>query len=174
MQAYNLATFVCNVFWWQVSPRAPLSYCLQVQRVQRELKKLGVYFSPQSTSHNAVGHLGSDLAAPDRSQGKLRFSLLYNRKRLELHLTVTEALDLPSQGYTKTFIQARLLSGVSTQTPDLQHIVHEWQTRVVKNCSSPTFGEQFVCTLQETELAKSNLKLEVRMGVIPAWFFRSW
>lgn len=137
-------------------------HAVKVQRVQRELKKLGVYFSPQSTSHNAVGHLGSDLAAPDRSQGKLRFSLLYNRKRLELHLTVTEALDLPSQGYTKTFIQARLLSGVSTQTPDLQHIVHEWQTRVVKNCSSPTFGEQFVCTLQETELAKSNLKLEVK------------
>ncbi|XP_066475676.1 synaptotagmin-B-like [Tiliqua scincoides] len=137
-------------------------HAIKVQRVQRELKKLGVYFSPPSTSSNAVGHLGSDMAAPDRSQGKLRFSLLYNRKRLELHLTVTEALGLSSQGCTKTFIQAKLLSCVSSQTPDLQHVAHEWQTQVVKNCSSPTFGDQFVCTLQETELAKSSLKLEVK------------
>lgn len=125
-------------------------------------------FSPSSASSNAVGHLGSDVAVPDQSQGKLKFSLLYNSKRLELHLTVTGALGLPRQGCSKTFVRVRLLSCVSPQTPDFQHVVREWQTQVMKNCSSPIFGDQFVFTLQESELAKSSLKLEVRAEAVPA------
>ncbi|KAL8170135.1 UNVERIFIED_CONTAM: hypothetical protein K2H54_064469 [Gekko kuhli] len=104
--------------------------------------------------------MGSDVDLPNRIQGKLRFSLLYNRNRLELVLVIAGVLGLPTQGCMNVFILARLLSCASSQPPGLQQIVHEWQTQVVKNCARPNFGDQFACTLQEADLAKSSIKLE--------------
>ncbi|KAH0621017.1 hypothetical protein JD844_022007, partial [Phrynosoma platyrhinos] len=137
---------------------------LQIQNIRKELKKLGFCFSPSSANKShPVGILTNDLDTPDRSQGKLRFSLLYNKKRLELLLTVAGALGLPRLECSNTFVQVRLLSWASSSSSsDLQHIVHEWQTQVVKNDSSPTFGDQFACILQEAELTKSSIKLEVK------------
>uniref|UniRef100_A0ACB8G268 Uncharacterized protein n=1 Tax=Sphaerodactylus townsendi TaxID=933632 RepID=A0ACB8G268_9SAUR len=132
-------------------------YSLKNQKIQKELKKFGIVLSPSSARSD---NMGGDVDIPDRIQGKLRFSLLYNKKRLELLLMITGALGLPSQGCTNIFIQVKLLSCVSCQLPGLQNIIHEWQTQVVKNCSSPAFGDQFVCTLQEADLAKSSIKLE--------------
>ncbi|XP_054825987.1 synaptotagmin-1-like [Eublepharis macularius] len=130
-------------------------YNLKNQRIQKELRKLGIVLSPASASND-------NKDVPDPIQGKLRFSLLYNKNRLELLLMVTGVLGLPSQGCRNIFIQVRLLSCASSQSVGLQHIVHEWQTQVIRNCTSPTFGDQFACTLQEAELAKSSIKLEVK------------
>ncbi|XP_061468744.1 LOW QUALITY PROTEIN: synaptotagmin-1-like [Rhineura floridana] len=134
---------------------------LWIKKIQKELKKLGICFSPLANSHS-MDNLCSGMDAPDRSQGRLRFSLLYNKERLELLLTVTEALGLPSQGCTNTFVKVRLLSWSSSQSPHLQHIVHEWQTRVAKHSRSPAFGDQFACTLPEADLTKSSIKLQVK------------
>nr|XP_008106849.2 PREDICTED: synaptotagmin-2 [Anolis carolinensis] len=142
---------------------AQSSHEIMIQNIRKELKKLGVCCSPSSdTKSLAMGILANDLGAPDRSQGKLRFSLLYNKKQLELILTVTGALGLPRLEYSNTFVQVRLLSQATSSSSDLQHIVHEWQTQVVKTDSSPTFGDQFACTLQEADLTKSSIKLEVK------------
>ncbi|XP_053105464.1 synaptotagmin-1-like [Hemicordylus capensis] len=137
-------------------------HVVQIPKIQKELRKLGIYFSPSSASRYDVDKFGSDADVPDRSQGKLKFSLLYDRKYLELLLTVTGVLGLPSRRCTNTFIQVRLLRSASSQSPDFQHVVHDWQTQVVKNCTNPIFGDQFVCTLQEAELAKTSIKLEVK------------
>nr|XP_056707948.1 synaptotagmin-1-like [Euleptes europaea] len=134
-------------------------YNFKNQKAQKELKKLEIVLSPSSASSN---NTGDDVDVPDHIQGKLRFSLVYNKNRLELLLMITGALGLPSQGCMNLFIQVRLLSCGSSQSPGLQHIVQEWQTQVVKNCTSPTFGDQFACTLPEAELGKSSIKLEVK------------
>lgn len=42
-----------------------------------------------------------------------------------------------------------------------QCVLHEWQTRIVKNSSSPAFGDQFSCALAEQEVARITVKLEV-------------
>ncbi|KAF7245504.1 Synaptotagmin-6, partial [Varanus komodoensis] len=113
--------------------------------------------------HGCDGNiLASERGTPDQTQGKLRFSLLYNKKHLELLLTVTGALGLPIQQCRSTFVRVRLLSW-APQTPHLQHVVHEWRTQVVKNSSNPTFEDQFVCSLREAELTKSSIKLEVKL-----------
>ncbi|XP_077177440.1 synaptotagmin-1-like [Paroedura picta] len=134
-------------------------YNIREKKIQNELKKLGLVLSPSSTSSD---NMVNDVDIPDQIQGKLRFSLFYDKNRLELLLMITGVLGLPSQGCMNIFIQAKLMSCASSQSPGLQHIVHEWQTQVVKNCASPIFGDQFTCTLQEAELAKSSIKLEVK------------
>ncbi|KAJ7344308.1 hypothetical protein JRQ81_000258 [Phrynocephalus forsythii] len=137
---------------------------VKIKKIPKKLKKLRICFSPFLANHNSCdgGFLASETHVPDRSQGKLRFSLLYDSKQLELLLTVAEALSLQSQECTNTFVQIRLLSRAASSSPALQRIVHEWQTQVVKNGSSPVFGDQFTCTLQKTELTKSSIKLEVK------------
>ncbi|XP_062974470.1 synaptotagmin-1-like [Elgaria multicarinata webbii] len=133
-----------------------------MQKIRKGLKKLETCFSPSSLSSCDGDTLASESDVPDRTQGKLRFSLLFHKKRLELLLTVTGALGLPIQECANIFVRARLLSWASSQAPDLQQAVQEWQTQVVKNSSGPTFGDQFVCPLQKAELTKSSIKLEVK------------
>ncbi|XP_053251359.1 synaptotagmin-5-like [Podarcis raffonei] len=136
---------------------------VKIQRIQKELKKLGICFSPPASENShEMGNLSSDAVVSDEYPGKLKFSLLYNKEQLELLLTVTGALGLPTQQCTNTFVKVRLLSCASSQSPDLQYIVHEWQTHVAKNSSSPDFGDQFTCTLQEAELTRSSIKLQVK------------
>ncbi|XP_078243375.1 synaptotagmin-1 [Pogona vitticeps] len=137
---------------------------VKIKKIQKKLKKLGICLSPSlaDSSSSDVGYLASETNVPDRSQGKLRFSLLYNNQHLELLLTIVEALGLPSQECTNAFVQVRVLSWASSPSPNLQRIIHEWQTQVVKNGSSSIFGDQFTCILQETELSKSSIRLEVK------------
>ncbi|NXN48182.1 SYT11 protein, partial [Rhinoptilus africanus] len=104
----------------------------------------------------------SDLVLLPRSRGTLKFSLLYCRERCELLLTGLEAWGLPSRGCAEAAIRVRLLRQIPSHIPGLQCMVQEWQSRVVKNCCRPTFGDHFVFSLQDAEVEKSTLKLEVQ------------
>lgn len=104
--------------------------------------------------------MGSDLGLLPRSRGTLKFSLFYCRERCELLLTGLEAWGLPSHGCAESAVRVRLLRQVPSHIPGLQ----EWQSRVVKNCSRPAFGDHFIFSLQDDEVEKSTLKLEVRWG----------
>lgn len=108
--------------------------------------------------------MGSNVEVPDNSRARLRFSILYHRERLELFLMVIEATGLPSQRSTDYAVWVRLLKQVPSSITELQRVVHEWQTQVVKNSRTPVFGDHFVCSLPEAELEKSTVKLEVGQG----------
>ncbi|KAI6068474.1 Synaptotagmin-5-like protein [Aix galericulata] len=96
------------------------------------------------------------------SRGKLKFSLLYRRERCELLMSGLEAWELPGRGHTGSAVQVRLLQEVPSRIPGLQCVVQEWRSQVVKSCSRPAFGDHFVCSLQDAEVEKSTLKLEVQ------------
>uniref|UniRef100_A0A803YL24 C2 domain-containing protein n=2 Tax=Meleagris gallopavo TaxID=9103 RepID=A0A803YL24_MELGA len=96
------------------------------------------------------------------SQGSLKFSLLYRREQCELLVSGLEVRGLPSHRHTEVAVWFRLLQRVPSHTPGLQCVVQEWQSRAVKNCSGTTFGEHFVCSLQDAEMERSTLKMEVQ------------
>ncbi|XP_035184095.1 synaptotagmin-5-like isoform X2 [Oxyura jamaicensis] len=96
------------------------------------------------------------------SRGKLKFSLLYRREQCELLVSGLEAWGLPGRGHTGSAVRVRLLQEVPSRIPGLQCVVQEWRSRVVKNCSRPAFGDHFVCSLRDTKMKKSTLKLEVQ------------
>nr|XP_013810634.1 PREDICTED: synaptotagmin-6-like [Apteryx mantelli mantelli] len=133
-----------------------------IQKLRAELDKPSAClpFSPTRTEN--LNGASSDLDFLHSSRGKLKFSLLYCREQRELLLTGLEARDLPSQGRAKSSVRIRLLRQVPSHIPGLQCMVHEWQSQVVKNCSRPAFGDKFVCSLRDTEVEKSTLKLEVQ------------
>ncbi|NXK55279.1 SYT11 protein, partial [Chauna torquata] len=109
-----------------------------------------------------LSSVSSDAGLLPGSRGKLKFSLLYCRERCELLVSGLEAWGLPSCGRTESAVRVRLLQQVPARIPGLQCVVQEWQSRVVKNCSRPAFGDHFVCSLRDAEVEKSTLKLEVQ------------
>ncbi|NXW05731.1 SYT11 protein, partial [Fregetta grallaria] len=104
----------------------------------------------------------SSMSSDSGSRGTLKFSLLYRREQCELLLTGLEAWGLPSRGCAESAVRVRLLRQVPSHIPGLQCVVQDWQSQVVKNCSRPAFGDHFVCSLQDAEVEKSTLKLEVQ------------
>ncbi|KAM7165019.1 synaptotagmin-1-like [Macrochelys suwanniensis] len=134
----------------------------RIQKLQEELDKLGTCLSPSYTSSKNLESVGSNTDFLESSRGRLRFSLFYHRERLELLLMVIAVTGLPSRGSADSAVRVRLLRQVPSHISGLQCMVHEWQTQVVKNCRKPAFGDQFVCSLQEAELEKSMVKLEVK------------
>uniref|UniRef100_A0A669Q8J7 C2 domain-containing protein n=1 Tax=Phasianus colchicus TaxID=9054 RepID=A0A669Q8J7_PHACC len=104
----------------------------------------------------------SDPSPLPSSQGSLKFSLLYRRERCELLVSDLEVRGLPSHRHTEVAVWLRLLRRVPSHAPALQCVVQEWQSRAVKNCSGTAFGEHFVCSLQDAEMERSTLKMEVQ------------
>ncbi|XP_042740539.1 synaptotagmin-12-like isoform X2 [Lagopus leucura] len=96
------------------------------------------------------------------SQGSLKFSLLYHKEQCELLVSGLEVRGLPSRRHTEVAVWLRLLRRVPSHIPGLQCVVQEWQSRAVKNCNGTTFGEHFVCSLQDAEMERSTLKMEVQ------------
>ncbi|XP_048805927.1 synaptotagmin-5-like isoform X2 [Lagopus muta] len=96
------------------------------------------------------------------SQGSLKFSLLYHKEQCELLVSGLEVRGLPSRRHTEVAVWLRLLRRVPSHIPGLQCVVQEWQSRAVKNCNGTTFGELFVCSLQDAEMERSTLKMEVQ------------
>ncbi|XP_067151434.1 synaptotagmin-1-like [Apteryx mantelli] len=139
---------------------------IKIQKLRAELDKPSAClpFSPTRTEN--LNGANSDLDFLHSSRGKLKSSLLYCREQRELLLTGLEARDLPSQGRAKSSVCIRLLRQVPSHIPGLQCMVHEWQSQVVKNCSRPAFGDKFVCSLRDTEVEKSTLKLEDVVGEV--------
>ncbi|XP_065611668.1 synaptotagmin-13-like [Cyrtonyx montezumae] len=104
----------------------------------------------------------SDPSPPPSSRGSLKFSLLYSREQCELLVSSLEVWGLPSHRYNEVAIWLRLLRRVPSHTPGLQCVVQEWQSRAVKSCRGTAFAEHFVCSLQDVEVERSTLKLEVQ------------
>lgn len=100
-------------------------------------------------------------------QGSLLFSLYYDRVESQLVVTVLQAKGLQGQGPDQKlhpFVGVRLLwAGPEVEGRSLHRVQQEWQSRVVKDSLSPSFGDQFTFTLkQEKELAQHTVRLEVR------------
>ncbi|XP_072194946.1 synaptotagmin-13-like [Excalfactoria chinensis] len=104
----------------------------------------------------------SDLSPLPSSQGSLKFSLLYSREQRELLVSGLEVQGLPNHRHTEVAVWLRLLQRVPSHIPGLQCVVQEWQSRAVKNCSRTAFGEHFICSLQDAEMERSTLKMEVQ------------
>lgn len=100
-------------------------------------------------------------------QGSLLFSLYYDRVESQLVVTVLQAKGLQGQGPDQKlhpFVRVRLLwAGPAVEGRSLHHVQQEYQSRVVKDSHSPSFGDQFIFTLrQEKELAHHTVRMEVR------------
>ncbi|PKU46865.1 synaptotagmin-2-like isoform x1 [Limosa lapponica baueri] len=135
---------------------------LKVEELQTELDEPSTCLISSSSWTKDLSSMSSDLGLLPGSRGTLKFSLLYCKERCELLLTGLEAWGLPGHGCAESTIRVRLLRQVPSHIPELQCVVQEWQSQVVKNCTRPAFGDHFVFSLQDAEVEKSTLKLEVQ------------
>lgn len=105
-------------------------------------------------------------------QGSLRFSLYYDQLQSRLVVTLLEAWGLPVRDFSRSvdpFVRVRLLwarhdneeEKEEQSSPSLQCVLHEWQSHLVKDSSSPTFGDQFSCSLEEDDVPHITIRFEV-------------
>ncbi|XP_076118329.1 synaptotagmin-2 [Alosa pseudoharengus] len=162
----------------------------QVHRLSRCLSQDSLPASMLSGSLESLEDQESE--DEPQMRGSLRFSLYYDQLQGRLVVTVLEARQLPLREFSHSvdpFVRVRLLwaneaneegdteeeeeeveerrttarkekSSVSVRPQ--QCVLHEWQSRLVKNSSSPAFGDQFSCSLAEEEVHRVTVKLEVR------------
>ncbi|NWW45412.1 SYT11 protein, partial [Pedionomus torquatus] len=133
-----------------------------VEELQTELNDPSPCLISSSSRTEDLSSVSSHLGPLPCSRGTLKFSLLYFRERCDLLLTGLEAWGLPRHGCAESTIRVRLLRQVPSHIPGLQCMVQEWQSQVVKNCNRQAFGDHFVFSLQDAEVEKSTLKLEVQ------------
>ncbi|XP_018409785.1 PREDICTED: synaptotagmin-1-like [Nanorana parkeri] len=133
----------------------------KIQLMQKEMEKLEVHLSPSPPSTESLDDLGSDCDRPHDSRGKLKFSLNLCKKTMTLLLSVIEATDLPDNS-RDPFVRIRVFSKVDEPQSDVQSILHECETRVVKNSRNPVFDEDFSLSLKNYHLSNIILKLEVK------------
>ncbi|KAM7396202.1 hypothetical protein PAMP_019259 [Pampus punctatissimus] len=151
----------------------------KVQDVSQEVHRLSRCLS-QSTysleSSQAVGDTGEQ-ANIRKVEGSLRFSVYYDQLQSRLVVTVLEVEGLLEQSQIHSiqrFVKIRLMwaggkvescsdeEGESTLSV-LWTVLHEWQTRIVKDSCNPLFGDQFSCVLcGDKELHDIKLRMEVR------------
>lgn len=132
--------------------------------------------------HDESGHYclsnSSDLASSTDSlgdvdeehiQGTLRFSLFYDQLQSRLVVTVLEARGLAARTFSRRvdpFIHVRVLwVAKDNEEQQLSCVLHEWQTRPVKDNCNPEFGDEFSCTMTEEEVPRVTVRLEVRKSV---------
>ncbi|XP_046889380.1 synaptotagmin-5 isoform X2 [Hypomesus transpacificus] len=101
------------------------------------------------------------------AQGSLTFSLYHDHVQSQLVVTVLQASGLQPRAPNQRlhpFVGVRLLwAGPVEEGRSLQRVQGEWQSRVVKDSLSPSFGDQFIHTLEpEKELARHTVRLEVK------------
>ncbi|XP_075422874.1 synaptotagmin-2-like isoform X2 [Ascaphus truei] len=132
----------------------------KIQHMQKEMEKLEVHLTPSQPSTESLDDVGSDTDPVHVPRGKLKFSLLYDKK-ITLFLKVIEAVDL--QGCSREpFVRIKVFSRADEQEFAVQSVLHEWETKVVKNSRDPVFDEDFSCSLKEFQLARISLKFEVK------------
>ncbi|XP_069480193.1 synaptotagmin-A-like [Ambystoma mexicanum] len=134
---------------------------VKIQKLQEEMEKLEVCLSPSPPSTEYLDGVGTEDDAQDVSRGTLRFSFLYTKKRMQLHLQVIEAKSLLCRG-ADLFIRIRVFCRESSHESCLNCILHEWETKVVKNNQNPSFGDEFTCSLRGPELKMVTVKMEVK------------
>ncbi|XP_048401160.1 synaptotagmin-1 isoform X2 [Stegostoma tigrinum] len=135
-------------------------YDYRVYKLQESIQELSLYLQ-RSVDFKLI-QSNDDLVVDSKVElsGNLKFSLLYNKKQSKLQLTVKEASNLPARHFnqhTNFFIRIKLF----TSLPRYQCILHQWDTKIVKNTRSPSFGDQFTCFIEKTAYRKATLKLEV-------------
>ncbi|KAG7473758.1 hypothetical protein MATL_G00099300 [Megalops atlanticus] len=146
----------------------------KVERQHEEARRLSRCLSSRS-SQLEQGSLEPDGLAeqypPEEPvQGSLRFSLLYDELQSRLVVTVLEARGLPRRGFSQSvdpFVRVRVLrvgpeDDPPSATPPLRRVLREWQSRLVKDSTNPTFGDQFSCALAEDDVPHITVRLEVR------------
>lgn len=113
-----------------------------------------------------------DLVAESKDEltGKLKFSLSYDKKQSKLQLTVLQASNLPAR-HAKQSVDSFLRIKLFISLPRYQCILHQWNTKIVKNTRNPCFGERFTCSVESNIRKKANLKLEVYLTFLPVLFF---
>ncbi|KAL4622819.1 hypothetical protein GN956_G19889 [Arapaima gigas] len=152
------------------------AFAQQVGQMQDEAQRLSRCLSDGSLlsnqSNGEVDSLAEDSGEEDRIRGSLRFSLFYDQINSRLVVTVLGAQGLPTRDFSHTvdpFVRVRLLWGALGEEdgegpvdPAVCCVLHEWQSHLVKGCSSPIFGDEFSCTLAEDEVPRVTVRLEVR------------
>ncbi|XP_044126973.1 synaptotagmin-A-like [Bufo gargarizans] len=130
----------------------------KIQLMQKEMEKLEVHLTPSPPSTESLDDVGSD-SDHQGPRGKLKFNLHYNKNTSNLILSVIEATDLPE--YSRDpFLRIRVFSKASQS--EVQSVLHECETRVVKNSRNPVFDEDFSFSLKNYPLSSISLKLEVK------------
>uniref|UniRef100_UPI00398E9EE5 synaptotagmin-1 n=1 Tax=Pristiophorus japonicus TaxID=55135 RepID=UPI00398E9EE5 len=134
----------------------------KVYRLQESIQKLNLYLQSRDPDVLKLIQSNDDLTTDlkDEVTGKLTFSLTYDKKQSKLQLTVSEASDLSARHFNQsadTFVRVKLF----TSLPQYQCILHQWDTKIVKNTRNPTFGDQFTCSIEKNIRRKATLKLEV-------------
>ncbi|XP_030622834.1 synaptotagmin-A [Chanos chanos] len=136
-----------------------------------EVNRLSRCLSPGSSLSDLDSAVEQDEDEEEEQvQGSLRFSLFYDQVQSRLVVTVLEAKNLAVRGFSRSvdpFVRVRVLWGESEEEEkvsslQLYCVLHEWQTRFVKDSHSPLFGDQFSCTLAEEDIPKIIVRLEVR------------
>ncbi|KAK6320223.1 hypothetical protein J4Q44_G00093300 [Coregonus suidteri] len=142
----------------------------KVEKLHEEAQRLSRCLS--MGSHVELPSLGNQLE--EEVKGSLRFSLYYDQLQSRLVITVLEALVLPVRDFSRSvdpFVRVRLLwarhddeeeEKGEQSSPSLKCVLHEWQTHMVKDNSSPTFGDQFSCSLEEEDVPHTTVRFEVR------------
>uniref|UniRef100_A0AAY5K748 C2 domain-containing protein n=1 Tax=Esox lucius TaxID=8010 RepID=A0AAY5K748_ESOLU len=114
-----------------------------------------------------------DQEQEEEVKGSLRFSLFYDKVQSRLVVTVLEARELPLRDFSHgvdPFVRIWLLwaghereeeRGLGS-SPSLCCVLHEWQSRMVKNNSNPMFGDQFSCSLEGRDVPHITVRFEVR------------
>lgn len=133
----------------------------KIQLMQKEMEKLEVHLTPSPPSTESLDDLGSDSDRPQGPRGKLKLNLHYNKKTTILILSVIEATDLPE--YSRDpFVRIRVFSKADEPKSEVQSVLYERETRVVKNSRNPIFDEDFSFPLKDSQLSYTSIKLEVK------------
>ncbi|XP_053576129.1 synaptotagmin-A-like [Bombina bombina] len=133
----------------------------KIQHMQKEMEKLEVRLTPSPPSTESLDDVGSDSDQLQGSRGKLKFSLLYDKKKLTILLKVIEAMELPEHS-RDPIVKIKVFSREDEQQYEVQSLLHEWETKVVKNSRNPLFDEEFSWSVKETPLSKITVKFEVK------------
>ncbi|KAE8607360.1 hypothetical protein XENTR_v10011149 [Xenopus tropicalis] len=131
----------------------------KIQLMRKEMEKLEERLTPSPPSTESLDDLDSN--PPLMPRGKLKLSLYYDKKKMALLINVIEATDLPAHSHDP-FVRIKVFSKADDPHSSVQTIIHEWDTKVVKNSRNPVFVESFTCTLKESQLLSTSLKFEVK------------
>ncbi|XP_041053766.1 synaptotagmin-2 [Carcharodon carcharias] len=134
----------------------------KVHKLQESIQKLSLYLQCSDPRDFKLIQSNDNLVIDSKIElsGNLKFSLSYDKKQSELQLTVIEASNLPARHVSQCadfFTRIKLF----TSLPQYQCILHQSDTKIVKNTRNPLFGDQFTYFIEDDTYRKATLKLEV-------------